>query len=422
MDEVYAVSTVAQPDDESAPDDFQVLDEAGDLPLDMNNPGSIVERLEEDAEPAEYLFQFPGVSSALMPWYDLKAYLDEMYGFKFGISFTTLYQTANGTFGPEDDAASFDLDISGTWTFLGRDTDSPTMLGFGFFWRDTLGTEIPPQVLFTQYGSLYSGAAPFGENDPVIGELWIQQKLGNTFGFRVGKIFPITAYDFFPFKNFRTEFVDFNHVTNSTIPLPGNGLGGFVQYRPQPGVFFRLGAHDANANVEISGFDTYDGELFTIFEVGVDTGLMPRVPGRPPPGHVHVSLWHQDERKAAGIDDGWGIGVSAVQRFGRFTPFARYGYADVNATGPTPVRHMANVGLIIDDIFGQEKDRIGVGYTWSNPADRSLDDQHTIDAYYRVQVTPEIEVGPTLEVVFNPVKNPNDNTVFVWGFRTRIGL
>jgi porin len=422
MDDVHAVPTVAQADDKSASADSQVADEFDDLPMNMNSPGSIVERLEEDAEPTDYLFQFPGLSGVLKPWYDLKADLAKNHGFNFGVSYTAFYQQASDTFGPEDDAASFDLDVAGTWNFLGRETDSPTVLGFDFFWRDTLGTDISPQALFTQYGSLYSGAAPYGENDPVVGELWIQQKIGNDFGFRVGKIFPITAYDFFPFKNFRTDFVDFNHVTNATIPLPGNGLGGFVQYRPQPSVLLRLGAHDANADVEKSGFDTYDGELFTIFEIGVDTGLVPREPGRPPAGHVHVSLWNQDEREDAGIDDGWGIGVSAVQRFGRFTPFLRFGYADVDAGGPTPVKYMANAGLVIDGIFGQEKDRIGIGYTWSDPADPALDDQNMINGYYRVQLTPEIEVGPTLEVIFDPVRNQDDDTVFVGGFRTRIAF
>ncbi|MDH3830549.1 MAG: carbohydrate porin [Gammaproteobacteria bacterium] len=393
-----------------------------ELPMNMNNPGSIVERLEEDAEPKEYLFQLPGVSSALQPWYDFKNDLDRKHGFKFGISYTSYYQKASDSFGPEDDAASFDLDISGSWIFLGRETASPTMLGFNFFWRDNYGSKIPPQPLFTQYGALYSGAAPYGDNDPVVGELWIQKKFNNVFGFRVGKIFPITAYDFFPFKNFRTDFVDFNHVTNAAIPLPGNGLGAFVMYRPRPDIMLRLGAHDANADVEKSGFDTYEGELFTIFEAGFDTGLVPREPGRPPHGHVHVSLWHQDERDDARIDDGWGIGLSAVQRFGRFSPFVRYGYADGGAKGPAPVKHMVNLGLVTDGIFGQDKDRIGVGYTWSDPADSSLDKQNMIDAYYRVQLTPEIEIGPTLEVVFDPVRNPDDDTVYVWGFRARIAL
>ena len=282
-----------------------------ELSLRINNPGSIVERLEEDAERKDYLFQFPGVSGALKPWYDLKTDLDENYGFKFGISYTTLYQKTSDNFGPEDDAASFDLDISGTWTFLGRETDSPTMLGFDFFWRDTLGTEIPPQTLFTQFGSLYSNAAPYGEEDPVIGELWIQKKFKNVFGFRVGQIFPITAYDFFPFKNFRTDFIDFNHITNAAIPLPGNGLGAFVQYRPDPGVFLRLGAHDANADVQKSGFDTYDGELFTIFEAGFDTGLLPRCPG----DHRKVTSTSRSGIRTSGRMPGLTtVGVSPARR------------------------------------------------------------------------------------------------------------
>lgn len=392
------------------------------LELRINSPASIVKRLEEDAKRKEYLFQVPGVDGLLMPWYSMKSNLDESHGLKFGLSYTTLYQKTNDNFGPEDDAASFDFDVSGTWTFLGRGTDSPTMLGFNFFWRDEIGTEIPPQTLFTQYGSLYSGAAPYGEEDPAIGELYIQKIFEKKFGFRVGQIFPITAYDFFPFKNFRTDFTDFNHVTNATVPLPGNGLGAFVMYRPQPRLMFRLGAHDANADVQKSGFDTYDDEFFTIFEVGYDTGLLPRTPTGLPQGHLHLTLWRQDERDDAGIDDGWGASGSVLQRFGRFTPFVRYGYADVGATGPTSARHMINVGLVTNGIFGQENDRVGVGYTWSDPADRNLDDQGVINGYYRVQVTPEIQFGPTIEVVFDPVRNPDEDTVFVWGLRARVAL
>ncbi len=391
-------------------------------PMNMNRPGSIVERLGRDAERKDYLFQFPGVAGAMRSWHDWKSELEANHGFKFGVSYTTFYQKTDESFGPEDDAASFDLDIAGTWTFLGRGTDAPTMLGFDFFKRDTLGTDITPQVLFTQYGGLYSGAAPYGENDAVIGELWIQKKFTTNFGVRAGKIFPITAYDFFPFKNFRADFVDFNHVTNATIPLPGNGLGTFVQYRPQPNLLFRLGAHDANADVEESGFDTYDGELFTIFEVGFDTGLLPRQRGGPPQGHIHLSAWHQDERDDAGIDDGWGIGISALQRFGRFRPFVRYGYADVTARGPTPAEHMVNVGVVVDGIFGQTNDAVGLGYTWSDPADQALDNQGAIDAFYRVQLTPEISISPVLQVVFDPVRNPDQDTVFVWGIRARINL
>ena len=416
-------AATAQPDGEATPPGDSSQPKVEEPPLEMSGPGSVPARVERDSRPKEYLFQFPGVSEVLKPWYDFKSNLDRDHGFRFSVSYTGFYQKTDDAFGPEDDAAGDDLDIAGVWTFFGRGTDSPADLGFDVFRRDDLGTELPPQRLFTQYGGLYSNAAPYGEEDLVVGELWIQKKFRNKFGFRAGKIFPVTAYDYFPFKNFRLDFVDFNHVTNATIPLPGNGLCAFAVYRPQPHVMLRLGVHDANADVQESGFDTYEkGELFKIFEVGFDTRLLPRIPGGPPQGSIHVSLWHQDDRKDAGIDGGRGIGISVVQRFGRFVPFVRYGYADVNASGPTPAEHMANLGLVIDNIFGQDNDRIGLGYTWAKPADGALDDQSEVDAYYRVQLTPQIQIGPTLSVIFDPVRNPDEDRITVWGLRTRVAF
>jgi len=83
---------------------------------------------------------------------------------------------------------------------------------------------------------------------------------------------------------------------------------------------------------------------------------------------------------------------------------------------------MANVGLVIDNIFGQDNDRIGVGYTWADPADRTLDNQSEIDAYYHVQLTSEIQIGPTLSAILDPVRNSYEDRITVWGFRTRIAL
>lgn len=411
------VGVLASPDKGSA----SVAVESQTIDL-RDNPGSIIERLKKDAEPKDYLFQFPGFSKVLKPWYDWKANLENKYGFRFGISYTALYQKTNDNYLPEDDAAGFDLDIAGIWTFLGRGTDSPTILGFDLFRRDTLGTEISPSVLFTQYGSLYSGAPGFGEEDFVLAELWLHQKFGNVFELRAGKVFPVSAYDFFPFSNFRTDFIDMNNVVNVTIPLPLQGLGAFATYRPQSDIMLRLGAHDANADMQASGFDTFNGELFTIVEVGLDTNPAQRKLGLPPNSHVHVSLWHIDEREDAGIDDGWGISATVAHQFDHFTPFIRYGYADVTAEGPTSARQMASAGLAIDGILHHTSDRLGVGYTWADPADRTLGDQNAINAYYRIQLTPEIQVSPIVEVIFDPVSNPDKDTVFVWGLRARIAL
>jgi porin len=196
-------------------------------------------------------------------------------------------------------------------------------------------------------------------------------------------------------------------------------------YRPQPNVYLRLGVHDANADAEEWGFDSLfdEGQLFKIFEVGFDPGLMERLPGRPPFGDVHISLWQQDQRDDDRVAEAWGFTVSGSQRFGRFLPFLRYGYADSDSSrdtsDPTPIEHMINGGLAIDNIFGQRNDRIGIGLTWSRPLDNALDDQGALDLYYRIQVTPQIALSPTLHLVIDPVRNPNEDEIAVLGLRTR---
>ena len=82
---------------------------------------------------------------------------------------------------------------------------------------------------------------------------------------------------------------------------------------------------------------------------------------------------------------------------------------------------MANAGLTIDGIFGQDKDRIGIGYTWSDPADQSLDDQGDNRCILsRAGDAGDPNRPNTFQVVFDPVRNPDENTVYVWGIRTRI--
>lgn len=107
---------------EPAPEDLQLVDKLGEPSLiegevddfGMSNPGSIAEQYIQDREPKEYLFQFPGVDNLLEPWSKQRLKLYEKYGFKPNISFTHLYQWADETVGPEDDASGFELVIDGT--------------------------------------------------------------------------------------------------------------------------------------------------------------------------------------------------------------------------------------------------------------------------------------------------------------------
>ena len=51
---------------------------------------------------------------------------------------------------------------------------------------------------------------------------------------------------------------------------------------------------------------------------------------------------------------------------------------------------------------------------------RLLGDQREVDVFYRIQVTPEIAVSPILQAVFDPVRNPDKDAIFIFGIRARL--
>ncbi len=107
-----------------------------------DNPGSIISGLDKAEEERAYLFQLPGMAGPMQSWTDWKASLNEKYGLRFLVEWAALYQKASNTLGTEDDAAGYDLEFNGTWTFLGRNTPTYSMLGFGAFKKATINTDL----------------------------------------------------------------------------------------------------------------------------------------------------------------------------------------------------------------------------------------------------------------------------------------
>jgi porin len=84
--------------------------------------------------------------------------------------------------------------------------------------------------------------------------------------------------------------------------------------------------------------------------------------------------------------------------------------------------HVVNLGVAIDGIFDQSNDRIGIGLSWSHPANGDLDDQGAVDTFYHIQVTPQIAVTPSVQVILNPALYPNKDAVWVLGIRSRFNF
>ena len=66
---------------------------------------------------------------------------------------------------------------------------------------------------------------------------------------------------------------------------------------------------------------------------------------------------------------------------------------------------------------------LGVGLNWSRPNDGTfgtgLDDQYTLEAFQRWQITEGIALTPSIQIIHNPAFNEDDDTTALFGLRFR---
>jgi len=51
-----------------------------------------------------------------------------------------------------------------------------------------------------------------------------------------------------------------------------------------------------------------------------------------------------------------------------------------------------------------------------------LDDQYALEAYYRVQVSKELAITPSVQLLINPALNPDEESIWVGGVRVRLAF
>ncbi len=136
---------------------------------------------------------------------------------------------------------------------------------------------------------------------------------------------------------------------------------------------------------------------------------------------MHVNLWHQDARADEGTEDTWGVTFSAAKVFdGRFrwSPYFRAGYAEGDGGGLVRFLIAGGVGAEV-----RGSDVVGVATSWSGPIDSTLRNQVTSEAFYRLQLTENIQASPVVHFTINPSQTLE--TVVLWviaALRLRLSL
>jgi len=63
---------------------------------------------------------------------------------------------------------------------------------------------------------------------------------------------------------------------------------------------------------------------------------------------------------------------------------------------------------------------------WGRPNDglfgSNLDDQYTMEVYYRLQVAKEFSITPDIQFLINPALNPQEDNICVFGLRARLSF
>ena len=132
-----------------------------------------------------------------------------------------------------------------------------------------------------------------------------------------------------------------------------------------------------------------------------------------------MTAWQVDDRKEANIEGGWGVAFSFSRVMSeQWLPFVRAGYSD--GGGALVDRTVsAGLGYRIND----RNDYVGLGANWGRPATESAADnsrdQYTFEAYYRLQVLPQLQIVPSVQLILDPADNPSIDSLWVPGLRVR---
>jgi len=284
-------------------------------------------------------------------------------------------------------------------------------------------------------------------NSMVVTEFWYEQEMfDGTFLLRVGKM-DITggfechgcpvAFDCSLFANDEnTQFLNSALVNNPTIPFPDYALGIAAFYNPVRWWYASAAAVDAQNDVRETGFSTTFGNedyFFYVFE----TGIVPQINSSKGPlkGVYRIGVWndpqpkaHSDSSKNYRDDVGFYLSCGQMLIKENAEPddsqglgaFFRYGYASDKRNDIT---NFWSFGFQYQGLIeGRDDDVLGAGFAQGFFSDRASttykdDYESAVEVYYNAQITPWLNISPSIQYITNPGGTETAGDALVLGMR-----
>ncbi|MDC0947936.1 carbohydrate porin [Gammaproteobacteria bacterium] len=386
----------------------------------FGGPEAVENRIAEDSEDAS----LRPSTGAVDRWMEWKGDLHQDTGFSFGGDYSALAIKANDSLGSNDASAGM-LRLFGFWDVTGRNTPDTGALVWKIEHRHRYADIAPSSFGLGELGYVGVLGGPWSNQGARLSNLYWRQRFGEGRRTLIAGYLDATDYvDTFVGGSPWTGFANLAFSSGSaSVFLPNEATPGMA-FGTLIGDNAYLTAGIVNAYSDPTApFDDSldrlfnDGELFKTLEIGWISSHQ-----RIYQDNTHLTLWHVDDSDLAGVVEGWGAAFSHVRHLDEhWMPFVRGGYAE---DGGSLLQKSLSVGVLYQ--HQTSADVFGLGVNWGEPNgstfESSLDDQWTVEAFYRYQLTRQLEITPSLELLKDPALNVEHDKQWVIGLRLRLAL
>jgi porin len=384
----------------------------------FGGPDQVENQLKTDSKPKQPFFEF----GFAQPYFDFKDSLTAKTGLSVGLDYSAAYLKSNVSEGI-DDASSGMVRLYGSWDLVGRGTKNTGALNFKVEHRHRFGEFTPKEFGFNM-GYVGLEVPPFNNDEfRVTNFYWRQRFKEGKFAIIAGLLDATDYVDVYALASPWMHFMNFAFSTGSqAVYIPndaalGLAAGGYVT----DNIYVIAGISDAGSDPTkpVENFESFfeNNNYFKVIEAGWVTSQ-----DRHYFDNIHITYWNSDGSEVTSSLSGWGLAFSATHYINdKWLPFIRGGYAD---DGGTLLQKSLTTGVGYQKKSGGSLLGAAIGWgeinesTWAP----GLDDQITMEVFYRAQVSSRFAITPDVQYLINPALNPDESSIFVWGLRGRISL
>ena len=359
------------------------------------------------------------LTRTIQPYFDFKDRLQQSTGISYIVEYSPQYQYQKEAGSHAND----ETNLIAQWAVV--DPERPK-LGSLFAWyqiSNTLGSQSTSEFM-TAMGviSPVNGGDTGSRDSNSLWQMLAWEQWSRDEKLRVG-VGKLTTRTFLNLNRYavsdREDFFSPMLVNNPVSPFAArNGMGAFAQYFFNQ--YYLTGmireADGTKRGVDFSTLGTGN------WESAVELGLTPDKVRDWGPGNYRVTAYYTDSfgSEAGSSPSGWSVAFSFDQDFGdRYGALFRYAYAS------EPFRafeQRAAAGVQIKNPFRYQHDRVGIGVWWGDPTAPELGSEYGMEAFWKLQLAPYLEVGPNLQIIFNPQLAADEDSLFIAGARVRLVL